>query len=144
MIAEIPGIGLLSAPALVATLAGARMFKSGREFAAFVGLVPRQRGTGSNIRPGPVAKRGAPHLRTLVSHGARALMFSVKDKGTWDEPLLRRPARNAVAATLANKMARTAWVSLVQDSTASRAMGGLRGYGNRVIRRIRKRRNSSS
>ena len=70
-VAEIPGIGLLTSTALVATVANAKTFRSGREFAAFVGLVPRQSGTGGNVRLGAISKRGDPYLRTLLIHGAR-------------------------------------------------------------------------
>jgi transposase len=114
-VAQIPGIGLLSATALVATIGDARTFKSGREFAAFVGLVPRQSGTGGKVRLGRISKRGHPYLRTLLIHGARAVLYNAKDKGAWVESLVaRRPANVAVVA-LANKMARTAWAILAHD-----------------------------
>jgi len=87
-IADVPGIGLLTATALVATLGDAQAFKSGREFAAFVGLVPRQSGTGGKIRLGGISKRGDPYLRTLLIHEARAVVFAAKDKGSWTESAL--------------------------------------------------------
>jgi len=71
-IAEVPGIGKLTATALVATMGDAKAFKSGREFASFLGLVPRQSGTGGKIRLGSISKRGDPYLRTLLIHGARS------------------------------------------------------------------------
>jgi transposase len=71
-IAAVPGIGKLTATALVATIGDARTFKSGREFASFLGLVPRQSGTGGKIRLGSIPKRGDPYLRTLLIHGARS------------------------------------------------------------------------
>jgi len=111
-IADIPGIGLLTATALVATLGHAGAFKSGREFAAFVGLVPRQRGTGGVVTLGAISKRGDPYLRTLLIHGARAVMFSAKDKDPWIESLLQRRPTNVAVVALANKMARTAWAIL--------------------------------
>lgn len=111
-IAAIPGIGRLTATALVATMGEASAFKSGREFAAFVGLVPRQTGTGGRVRLGGISKRGDTYLRTLLIHGARAALFAAKAKSPWSEALLtRRPANVAVIA-LANKMARTAWALL--------------------------------
>jgi transposase len=70
-ISEVPGIGRLTATALVATIGDARTFRSGREFAAFLGLVPRQNGTGGKIRLGSISRRGDPYLRTLLIHGAR-------------------------------------------------------------------------
>lgn len=111
-IAEIPGIGVLTATALVATLGDAGTFRSGREFAAFIGLVPRQSGTGGVVRLGAISKRGDPYLRTLLIHGARAVAFSAKDKGPWVEALLQRRPTNVAIVALANKMARTAWAIL--------------------------------
>ena len=75
-IAEIPGVGMLTATALVATMGEADSFKSGREFAAFVGLVPRQSGTGGKIKLLGISKRGDTYLRTLLIHGARAVTVS--------------------------------------------------------------------
>ena len=77
-IAEVPGIGKLTATALVATMGDAKTFKSGREFASFLGLVPRQSGTGGKIRLGSISKRGDPYLRTLLIHGARSVMYHAK------------------------------------------------------------------
>lgn len=95
-IADIPGIGMLTATALVATMGDANCFKSGREFAAFVGLVPRQSGTGGKVKLLGISKRGDTYLRTLLIHGARTVMFKAKDKGDWSEALLqRRPANVA-------------------------------------------------
>ena len=111
-IAGIPGIGLLTATALVATMGEANTFKSGREFAAFVGLVPRQSGTGGKVRLMGISKRGDTYLRTLLIHGARAVMFKAKDKGAWSEALLQRRPTNVAIVAMANKMARTAWAIL--------------------------------
>ena len=82
-IAEVPGIGKLTATALVATIGDAKAFKSGREFAAFLGLVPRQSGTGGKIRLGSISKRGDPYLRTLLIHGARSVMCHAKAPTAW-------------------------------------------------------------
>ena len=111
-VAAIPGIGVLTATALVATMGEANSFKSGREFAAFVGLVPRQSGTGGKIKLLGISKRGDTYLRTLLIHGARAAMFKAKDKGAWSEALLQRCPTNVAIVALANKMARTAWAIL--------------------------------
>ena len=78
-----PGIGKLTATALVATMGDAKTFKSGREFASFLGLVPRQSGTGGKIRLGSISKRGDPYLRTLLIHGARSVMCHAKVPTTW-------------------------------------------------------------
>ncbi len=114
-IAEIPGVGMLTATALVATMGEAKSFKSGREFAAFVGLVPRQSGTGGKVRLLGISKRGDTYLRTLLVHGARTVMFKAKDKGAWSEALLQRRPTNVAIVALANKMARTAWAILAHD-----------------------------
>ena len=111
-IAEIPGVGMLTATALVATMGEANYFKSGREFAAFVGLVPRQIGTGGKIKLLGISKRGDTYLRTLLIHCARAVMFNAKDKGAWSEVLLQRRPTNVAIVAMANKMARTAWAIL--------------------------------
>ena len=111
-IAAIPGIGLLTGTALVATLGDANAFKSGREFAAFVGIVPRQTGTGGIVKLGRISKRGDPYLRTLLIHGARAAVFSSKNKDPWIEALLKRRPANVVVVAVANKIARTAWAIL--------------------------------
>lgn len=111
-IAGIPGVGMLTATALVATMGEASSFKSGREFAAFVGLVPRQSGTGGKVRLLGISKRGDTYLRTLLIHGARTVMFKAKDKGAWSEALLQRRPTNVAIVAMANKMARTAWAIL--------------------------------
>ncbi len=111
-IAEVPGIGRLTATALVATIGDAKTFKSGREFASFLGLVPRQSGTGGRVRLGSISKRGDPYLRTLLIHGARSVMYHAKVPTPWlTEIQARRPA-NVAAVAMAHKMARTAWAIL--------------------------------
>jgi transposase len=119
-IAEIPGIGKLTATALVATMGDAKSFKSGREFASFLGLVPRQRGTGGKIRLGSISKRGDPYLRTLLIHGARSIMRHSTTPTSWYKSLLsRRPVTVAIVA-LANKMARMAWAILAHNDRYER------------------------
>lgn len=116
-IAAVPGIGRLTATALVATIGDAKTFKSGREFASFLGLVPRQTGTGGRIRLGSISKRGDPYLRTLLIHGARSVMHHAKVPTPWlTEIQARRPA-NVAAVAMAHKMARTAWAILAHGRT---------------------------
>jgi transposase len=119
-IAQIPGIGKLTATALVATMGEARSFKSGREFAAFIGLVPRQSGTGGKVKLLGISKRGDRYVRTLLIHGARSVLYRAKDKGAWSEALLKRRPTNVVITALANKMARTAWAILAHGRTYQR------------------------
>jgi transposase len=114
-ITEIPGIGRLTATALVAMIGDARTFKSGREFASFLGLVPRQSGTGGKVRLGSISKRGDPYLRTLLIHGARSVMSHAKVPTEWQQQIQARRPANVAAVALANKMARTAWALLAHD-----------------------------
>jgi len=106
---EVPGIGVLGATALAATLGDGRAWRSGREFSASLGLVPSHSGTGGKTRTGKLSKRGDPYLRTLLIHGARSVIEHAKHKPKWLEQLLARRPPNVVAVALANKMARTAW-----------------------------------
>jgi transposase len=89
-IAEVPGIGRLTATALIATIGDAKTFKSGREFASFIGLVPRQSGTGGKIRLGSISRRGDPYLRTLLIHGARSVMYHTKLPTAWQKAIQER------------------------------------------------------
>jgi len=112
---EVPGVGLLTATAAVATIGDARAFKSAREFAAFLGLVPRQSGTGGRVKLFGISKRGDVYLRTLLIHGARSVITHGKRHGPWLEKLLARRPINTAAVALANKMARTIWALLAHD-----------------------------
>jgi transposase len=108
-LSEVPGIGVLGATALAATLGDAKAWRSGREFSASLGLVPAHSGTGGKTRVGHLSKRGDPYLRTLRIHGARAVIPHAKAKPTWLQQLLERRPMNVAVVALANKMARTAW-----------------------------------
>jgi len=104
----------------VGTIGQANAFKSGREFAAFIGLVPRQSGTGGRVRLGGISKRGDTYLRTLLIHGARSVLFKAKEKSAWAQSLLARKRTNVAAVVLANKMARTAWAILAHGRSYQR------------------------
>jgi transposase len=106
-IAAIPGVGLLSATAAVATMGDPKAFKSGREFAAWLGLVPRQTGTGGRVQLLGISKRGDKYLRTLPIHGARAVLTHSKSPPEWSTELLKRRPKNVAVVAMANKMART-------------------------------------
>ncbi|WP_447877226.1 IS110 family transposase [Serratia fonticola] len=106
---EIPGVGPLIATAAMATMGEASAFKSGREFAAYIGLVPKQTGSGGKVKLLGISKRGDTYLRTLFIHGARAASLVAKEPGQWITELKkRRPASVAIVA-MANKLARTVW-----------------------------------
>jgi len=114
-LASIPGIGPVSASAIVATVGDARRFRTGRDFAAWLGLVPSQHSSGGKTVLGPITKMGDRYLRSLLVLGATA-MLRRRDSGygPWLAGLLaRKPARQASVA-LANKMARIAWAILAR------------------------------
>jgi transposase len=115
-IAAVPGVGPLTATAVVASVGDAKSFRSGREFAAFLGLVPRQAGTGGRVKLLGISKRGDPYLRTLLVHGARAVLSHQcrpgRELDPWLKKLLSRRPKNVVIVALANKMARTIWALL--------------------------------
>ncbi|MDQ0086522.1 transposase [Variovorax boronicumulans] len=113
----IPGIGPLTASALVATVGDIRTFKSGRELASFIGLVPQQRGTGGKIQLGTISKRGDPYLRTLLIHGARSVLLRSNKPNPWAEELSKRRHANIAVVALVNKMARTAWAILAHGQS---------------------------
>ena len=106
---RVPGIGVLGSTALAATLGDGKAWHSGREFSASLGLVPTHSGTGGKVRTGHISKRGDPCLRTLLIHGARAVIEHAKDKPQWLQQMLARRPPNVVVVALANKTARTAW-----------------------------------
>ncbi|AOJ40919.1 IS110 family transposase [Burkholderia sp. AU33423] len=111
-ISEIPGVGLLTATAAVAMMGDAKVFRSGREFAAWAGLVPKQTGSGGKVNLHGISKRGDTYLRTLLIHGARSVLAHVKEPGEWIEQMQKRRPTNVVVVALANKMARMIWAVL--------------------------------
>lgn len=113
-IAEIPGVGLLTATAAIASIGDPRAFNSGRELAAWLGLVPRQSGTGGRLRLLGISKHGDTYLRTLLIHGARSVLTHSKAPPTWATKLAQRRPQNVAIVALANKIARTIWVLLAR------------------------------
>ncbi len=114
----IPGIGFITATAIAATVTDPSHFKSGRQFAAWLGLVPRQNSTGGKARLGRISKMGDRYIRRLLVVGATALIRFARNRSTpltaWADALLaHRPAR-IVSVALANKMARIAWAVLAR------------------------------
>ena len=114
-IAEIPGVGVLSATAAVAAMGDPAAFRSGREFAAWLGLVPRHVGTGGRVRMLGISKRGDRYLRTVLIHGARSVLTHAKTPPEWARRLAGRRPANVVTVALANKIARTIWAVLAHD-----------------------------
>jgi transposase len=117
----IPGVGVITATALVATIGDASQFHSGRQLAAWLGLVPRQRSSGGKERLGRISKRGDGYIRRLLVHGARAdLRWSKHRKerrSIWQESLLARRPTNVVLVAMANKTARVVWAMLSRGET---------------------------
>ncbi|QRX83396.1 IS110 family transposase [Glaciimonas sp. PAMC28666] len=116
-LAEIPGIGPITATALVASIGDAKNFVSGRQLAAWLGLVPRQHSSGGKSVLLGISKRGDTYLRTLLIHGARAVIRFADNKPstTWLNKLLSRRNKNVAAVALANKNARVVWALLVHE-----------------------------
>lgn len=112
----IPGIGALTATAIIAAVGDARAFKSGRDLAAWLGLVPRQVTTGGKPRLLGITKRGNAYLRRLLVHGARSvyrhLAKTPTARGRWLAGVLARRHKNVATVALAQKMARTVWALL--------------------------------
>jgi transposase len=115
---KIPGIGPITASALVASIGDARNFKNGRQLAAWLGLVPKQHSTGGKANLLGISKRGDTYLRTLLIHGARAVIRHAERKlneHDWLRKLIARRNRNVAAVALANKNARIVWALLAKD-----------------------------
>jgi len=125
-IAQIPGVGLLTATAAIATMGEASAFKSGREFCAWLGLVPSQTGTGGKVRLGSISKRGDTYMRTLLIHGARSVLAHTKEPGAWLEGLKSRKPANVVIVAQAAKMARTIWAVTAKQQDYQRGFQSVR------------------
>jgi transposase len=112
----IPGIGPLTASALVASVGNANAFHNARQFAAWLGLVPRQNSSGGKTKLLGISKRGDTYLRTLLIHGARSVLLSAKrhpDRASgWLVRVASRRNPNIAAVALANKNARVVWAML--------------------------------
>jgi transposase len=115
-LAQIPGIGPITASALVASIGDAKSFDNGRQLAAWLGLVPQQHSSGGKQVLLGISKRGDTYLRTLLIHGARAVIRVAERKAahadSWLARLMGRRNKNVAAVALANKNARTAWALL--------------------------------
>src|SRR4029077_2808807 len=119
-VATVPGIGTLGASAITATVTDPSAFRSGRDFAAWIGLVPRQMSTGGKPKLGPISKQGDRYLRRILVVGAVSVLRRAKgnpQKFPWITQLLARRPFKVVAVALANKMARIAWALLISGKT---------------------------
>ena len=115
---DIPGVGPALATALVASIADPKAFRSGRDFSAWIGLVPKQNSSGGKDRLGHISKRGDRYLRSLFTTGALAVIRYAKIHGTghrpWLTALLARRLTKVAAIALANKIARMAWAMMAR------------------------------
>jgi transposase len=115
----IPGVGPVTATAIVAAIGNGCAFGKGRDFAAWIGLVPRQYSTGGKQKLLGISKRGNPHLRTLFVQGARAVLQKRTHQSPslrcWLERLSSRKHGNVAVVALANKLARMAWAVLAKN-----------------------------
>jgi transposase len=117
---SIPGIGIIGASAIASTVTDPKVFRSGRDFAAWIGLVPRQDSTGGKQKLGPISKQGDRYLRRILVVGAHSVLRRAKlnpEKYPWLTQLLARRPFKVVAIALANKMARVAWALLARGGT---------------------------
>lgn len=115
---QVPGIGPLTATAMVATIGDAKNFDNGRQLAAWLGLVPRQHSSGGKKNLLGMSKRGDAYLRTMLIHGARSVIYRAMQKAdpkNWVFNVAARRNKNVAAVALANKTARTIWALLVHD-----------------------------
>lgn len=117
-LAAIPGIGVVTATAMIAAIGDGKQFKSGREFAAWLGLVPKQNSSGGKERLGRISKKGNVYIRTLLVSGATGLLRgNYRNKaagGVWYAELLKRKSPRVATVAMANKMARVAWALLTK------------------------------
>jgi transposase len=119
-LATIPGIGVVGATAIAATITDPKAFRSGRDLAAWIGLVPREDSTGGKRKLGPISKQGDRYLRRILVVGAHSVLRRAKhnpERYPWLTRLLARRPFKVVAIALANKMARVAWALLAKGDT---------------------------
>jgi transposase len=124
-IQQLEGVGPITASAIVSSVGDAKQFKSGREFSAWLGIVPRQHSSGGKDRLGGISKRGNSHLRTLLIHGARSALLASTNKtdkrSQWLHTLMERRNKNIATVALANKQARIIWAMLTRQEDYRRA-----------------------
>ena len=135
LLATIPGIGIMGATAIAATVSDPSLFRSGREFAAWLGMTPRQNSSGGKERLGRTSKRGDKYIRCLLVAGAVAVLRHTRNRTTkdaaWVRGLLARRPTKVAAVALANKSARIAWAVMTRGeayrSTRRDRAGGIDG-----------------
>jgi transposase len=118
LLATVPGVGIMGASALAATVGNPSLFRSGREFAAWLGMTPRQNSSGGKERLGRTSKRGDKYIRSLLTAGAVAVLRHARNRptrdGEWVRALLARKPTKLAAVALANKTARIVWAVMMR------------------------------
>ena len=118
LLATVPGVGIMGASAIAATVADPSLFRSGREFAAWLGMTPRQNSSGGKERLGRTSKRGDKHIRGLLIAAAVAVLRHARNRptrdGAWVRALLERKPAKVAAVALANKTARIVWAVMMR------------------------------
>ena len=114
---QIPGVATLTATATVATVGNAKAFKNGRQFAAFLGIAPRHKGSGGKIEVLGMSKRGDGYVRKLIIHGARSVVTLSKEPPKMVTRLKKDHCTNKVIGAMANKMARIMWALMAHESS---------------------------
>ena len=119
LLATVPGVGIMGASAIAATVADPSLFRSGREFAAWLGMTPRQNSSGGKERLGRTSKRGDKYIRSLLTAGAVAVLRHARNRptrdGEWVRALLARKPTKLAAVALANKTARIVWAVMMRE-----------------------------
>ena len=120
LLATVPGVGIMGASAIAATVADPSLFRSGREFAAWLGMTPRQNSSGGKERLGRTSKRGDKYIRSLLTAGAVAVLRHARNRSTrdgeWVRALLARKPTKLAAVALANKTARIVWAVMMRGN----------------------------
>ena len=118
LLATVPGVGIMGASAIAATVTDPSLFRSGREFAAWLGMTPRQNSSGGKERLGRTSKRGDKYIRSLLTAGAVAVLRHARNRptrdGEWVRALLARKPAKLAAVALANKTARIVWAVMMR------------------------------
>jgi len=121
LLQTVPGIGLITATALVALVGNIRRFPSGRHFASFLGFTPKEESSGPHRRLGAISRQGDVYLRMLLTHGARSFLWRCSRRGqptaleAWARETQRRRGHTIAAIAVANKLARIVWAVWTQQ-----------------------------
>jgi transposase len=131
LLQTVPGVGLITATAVVAMVGDSRRFRSGRHFASYLGLTPKEDSTAMHRRLGAISKQGDGYLRMLLIHGARSVLCHAKSCTTlsslqrWALQTQQRRGHNIAAVAVANKLARIIWAVWCQQRSFATTVPGM-------------------